>query len=31
MEHCPTCNLKYKRNNKYNLELTNTHLAAKNQ
>ena len=27
MEHCPTCNLQYKRNNKYN----NTHLAANNQ
>ena len=31
MEHCPTCNLQYKRNNKYNHELTNTHLAANNQ
>ena len=31
MEHCPTCNLQYKRNNKHNLELTNTHLAANNQ
>ena len=29
MEHCPTCNLQYKGNNKYNHELTNTHLAAK--
>ena len=31
MEHCPTCNLQYKRNNKYNHELTNAHLAANNQ
>ena len=31
MEHCPTCNLQYKRNKKYNHELTNTHLAANNQ
>ena len=31
MEHCSTCNLQYKRNNKYNHELTNTHLAAINQ
>ena len=31
MEHCPTCNLQYKRNNKHNHELTNTHLAANNQ
>ena len=31
MEHCPTCNLQYKRKNKYNHELTNTHLAANNQ
>ena len=31
MEHCPTCNLQYKRNNKYNHELTNTHLATNNQ
>ena len=31
MEHCPTCNLQYKRNNKYTHELTNTHLAANNQ
>ena len=31
MEHCPTCNLHYKRNNKYNHDLTNTHLAANNQ
>ena len=30
MEHCPTCNLQYKRNNKFNHELTNTHLAASN-
>ena len=28
MEHCPTCNLQYKRNNKYYHELTNTHFAA---
>ena len=28
MEHCPNCNLQYKRNNKNNHELTNTHLAA---
>ena len=31
MEHCPTCNLHYKRNNKYNHELTNTHLTANNR
>ena len=31
MEHCPTCNLQYKRNNKFNHELTNAHLAASNQ
>ena len=31
MEHCPTCNLQYKRNNKYNHELTNTYLAANKQ
>ena len=31
MENCPTCNLQYKRNNRYNHELTNTHLAANNQ
>ena len=31
MEHCPTCILQYKRNNKYNHEVTNTHLAANNQ
>ena len=31
MEHCPTCSLQYKRNNKYNHELTNTHLAANKQ
>ena len=31
MEHCPTCNLQYKRNNKYNHEITNTTLAANNQ
>ena len=31
MEHCPTCNLHNKRNNKCNHELTNTHLAANNQ
>ena len=31
MEHCPTCNLQYQRNNKYNHELTNTHLTANNQ
>ena len=31
MEHCPTCNSQYKRNNKYNHELTNTHLAAISQ
>ena len=28
MEHCPTCNLQYTQNNKYNHDLTNTHLAA---
>ena len=31
MEYCPTCNLQYKRNNKYNHELINAHLAAINQ
>ena len=31
MEHCPTCNLQFKRNNKHNHELTNTDLAANNQ
>ena len=31
MEHCPTCNLQYKRNKKYNHEITNAHLAANNQ
>ena len=31
MEHCQTCNLQYKRNNIYNHELTNIHLAADNQ
>ena len=31
MEHCPTCNLQNKQNNKYNHALTNTHLAANNQ
>ena len=31
MEHCPNCNVQYKRNNKYNHDLTNTHLAANNQ
>ena len=31
MEHCPTCNLQYKRNKKYNHELTNKHLTANNQ
>ena len=31
MERCPTCNLQYKRKNKYNHDLTNTHLAADNQ
>ena len=31
MERCPTCNLQYKGNNKYNNEKTNTHLAANNQ
>ena len=31
MEHCPTCNLHYKRNNNYNHESTNTHLAVINQ
>ena len=31
MEHCPTCNLQYKRNKKYNHEGTNTQLAANNQ
>ena len=31
MEHCPACNLQYKRNSIYNHELTNTHLAANNQ
>ena len=31
MEHCPTCKLQNKRNNKNNHELTNTHLAAIDQ
>ena len=31
MEHCPTCNLQYIWNNKYNQDLTNTHVAANNQ
>ena len=31
METCPTCKLQYKRNNKYNHDLINTHLAANNQ
>ena len=31
MESCPTCNLQYKRNNKDNHELTNTHLAEIDQ
>ena len=31
METCTTCKLQYKRNNKYNHKLTNTHLAASNQ
>ena len=31
MQQCPTCNLQYERNNKYNRELTNTHFAANNQ
>ena len=31
MQHCPTCNSQYKRKNKYNHEVTNTHLAANNQ
>ena len=31
MELCPTCNLQNKRINKYNHELTNTHLAANSQ
>ena len=31
MENCPTCNLQYKRNIKYNHELTNRHRAAINQ
>ena len=31
MEHCTTCNLQYKRNDKKNHELTNTLLAANNQ
>ena len=31
MEHSPICKLQYKRKNKYNHELTNTHLAAINQ
>ena len=30
-EHCPSCNLQYKRYDKYNHELTNTHLEANNQ
>ena len=28
MEHCPTCNLQYKRMKKYNHDLTKTHIAA---
>ena len=31
MEHCATCNLQYKRKNKDNHDLTNTHFAANNQ
>ena len=31
MEPCPTCNLQYKQNYKYNHELINIHLAAKKQ
>ena len=31
MQHCPTCNLQYKRNKKYNRDLTNTIFAAYNQ
>ena len=31
MEHFPTCNLQYKRKNKYTHELANTHLSANNQ
>ena len=31
MEHGSTCNLQCKRNNEYNHELTNIHLAANNQ
>ena len=31
MEHCPTYNLQYKRNNENIHELTNTYLAANNQ
>ena len=31
MEHSQTCNLQYKRNIRYNHELTNTQLAAHNQ
>ena len=31
MERSPTCNLQSKRNNKYNQEITNTHLAQINQ
>ena len=31
MEHCPTCTLQYKRNNKYNHEITNADLAVNNQ
>ena len=31
METCPTCNLQDKRNNKYNHDLTNAHLASNKQ
>ena len=31
MERCPNCNLQYKRNNRYNQELTSTQLAANSQ
>ena len=31
MEQCPTGNLQYDQNNRYNHELTNTNLAANNQ
>ena len=31
MEHCPTCNLQYERNNRHTYEVTNTDTAANTQ